>query len=99
MDERGIPGPAGGVDDDPAGRVAGRDRTCARQLLARFERGVCDLAGRGINLLEHPLAVGLDLDGIVVALETRLYPPCRVGVQQVALRLPGGRSPPARAPG
>src|SRR3546814_17030849 len=93
MDARGIPGTAGGVADDPAGRVAGRDRTCARQLLARFERDVCDLAGRGIDLIERSLAVGIDLEGIVVALASRLEPRRRVGILPPGRRQPRGRAP------
>jgi hypothetical protein len=45
------PDRARGLADDPAHRVAGRDRAGARELLAGFKRDVGDLPGGGIDLV------------------------------------------------
>ena len=60
---------AGGVAHHPAHRVAGRD---GDQLLARLERDVGDLGRCGVELVEGALGVGVDLDGVDVAVLGRL---------------------------
>src|SRR3546814_3268610 len=50
-------GAAGGVANDPAGRIAARD---GNQVLTRLKRDVGDQPWRGIDLKDRPLAVGVD---------------------------------------
>ena len=64
VDDRLLALAAGGVTDDPAHRVAGRHRD---ELLAGLERDVGHLVDGGIDLVERALGVGIDLDGIDVA--------------------------------
>ena len=67
---------AGGVADDPAHGVAGRDR---HQFLAGLERDVGDLVDGGIELVERALGVGIDLDGVDEAVRGRLDFGGRIG--------------------
>ena len=67
------PGAALGVADDPAHGVAGGDGAGADELLARLERDVGDLAGRGIDLIERAVGEGIDLDGVEIAGAGRLH--------------------------
>src|SRR5579871_4170864 len=55
------------VSNHPAHGGARRERPRARQLLARLERNIGDLAWRGINLIKRARAIGKDLDGVEVA--------------------------------
>ena len=80
MDAAGDAGPGFGVADDPAGGVAGRDRACAGQALAGFERDVRDLAGSGIDLIQRAFAPRIDLNGVEVALAARLNAGCGIGI-------------------
>ena len=75
---------AGGVADHPAHGVAGRDRD---QLLAGLERDVGDLVGGGVELVERALGVGIDLDGVDVAVLGRLDLGERVGLGDALLGL------------
>ena len=74
---------AGGVADHPAHGVAGRDRD---QLLAGFERDVGHLVDGGIDLVERALGVGIDLDGVDVAVLGRLDAGRGVGRGDTVLR-------------
>ena len=60
---------AGGVADHPSHGVAGGD---GNEFLSRFERDVGDLIDGSIELVERPFGVGVDLDGIDVAVFHRL---------------------------
>lgn len=51
-------GTARRIADDPARRVAGRNRPGAGKLLAGLERYVGDLAGCGVELIQWPSAKG-----------------------------------------
>src|SRR3546814_19450900 len=50
-------GAAGGVANDPAGRIAARD---GNQVLTWLKRDVGDQLWRGIDLKDRPLAEGVD---------------------------------------
>ena len=76
-----------GLADDPAHRVAGRDRPGADQLLARLQGDVGDLAGRGIDLVERALGVGIDLDRIQVVGPHRLHASGAVGFRDAQTRV------------
>ena len=73
---------AGGVADHPAHRVAGRDRD---ELLAWLQRDVGDLVDGGVELVEGALGVGIDLDGIDVAVLDRLDAGRGVGADDAIL--------------
>ena len=55
MDALGAARPAGGVADDPARGVAGRDRARTGQAFAGLECDIRDLPGCGIDLVERAL--------------------------------------------
>ena len=81
VDLLGCRRPALGVADDPAHRVAGRDRTGADELLAVLQRDVGHLSGRGIDLVEGAVGERIDLHGIEIAAAARLN--AGGGVRQV----------------
>ena len=87
MDALGRPGAALGVADHPAHGVAGGDRTRADQLLARRQRDVGDLAGRGIDLIERAIGVGIDLHGVDVARARGLHARRAIGLLHPHLRI------------
>src|SRR5438132_1173829 len=64
MDDSLLALAAAGVTDHPAHRVTGRDRN---ELLTCLQRNVGDLVDGGVELIERTLGVGIDLDGIDVA--------------------------------
>jgi len=68
------------VADDPAHRVACRDRFRADELLAGLKRNVGDLTHGRIDLVERALRVGIDLDRIDEAVAHGLDPRRRVGL-------------------
>ena len=84
VDLRGLALAAGGVADHPAHGVAGRNRD---QLLAGLERDVGDLVERGIELVKCALRVGIDLDGIDVAVLDRIDLGERIGLGDPLLGL------------
>jgi hypothetical protein len=75
---------AGRIADHPAHGVAGRDRD---QLLTRLQRDVRDLGRRGIELVEGALGVGVDLDGVDVAVLGGLDAGIGVRVGDALLRI------------
>ena len=87
MDALGRPRAALGVADDPAHGVAGGDRTGADQLLAGCQRDVGDLAGRGIDLIERAIGVGIDLHGVDVARARRLHARRAIGLLHPRVRI------------
>jgi hypothetical protein len=75
---------AGGGADDPAHGVASRD---GDEFLARLEGNVGDLAGGRVELVEGAPGVGIDLDGVDVAVLHRLDLGERVGLCHALLGL------------
>src|SRR5262245_60846576 len=59
------------VADDPTHGVAGGDGSRTRELLARFEGNVSDLAGGDVDLVQGTRTVGEDLHGIEVSVAAR----------------------------
>ena len=64
MDAAARPAAAGRITDDPAHRIACRDRSRAHQLLAGLKCNVGHLAGACIDLIERAIGIGILLDGI-----------------------------------
>ena len=81
---RGLALAAGGVADHPAHGVAGRH---GDELLAGLQRDVGDLVGGGVELVEGALGVGIDLDGIDVAVLHRIDLGERIGFRHALLGL------------
>src|SRR5262249_45578779 len=77
MDAFRLPGPAFGVADDPAHRVAGGHGSRADQLLAFLQGDIRYLSRRGIDLIQGAGGVGVNLHGVDVAVARRLYA-CRL---------------------
>jgi len=77
MDAFRLPGPAFGVADDPAHRVAGGHGSGADQLLAFLQGDIRYLSRRGIDLVQGAGGVGVNLHGVDVAVARRLYA-CRL---------------------
>ena len=86
------------IADDPAGGVAGRDRSRAGQALSRLQRNRRDLPDGGIDLIERAFRPGIDLDGVVVTLTARLDAGGGVGVLDAACRRAGRGSAPRDGP-
>ncbi len=99
MDATGDARSALGVADDPARRVARSDRSGARQVFARLQRDVGDLAGGGIDLIERALAPGIDLDRVVIALAAWLDARGGIGILDTTCRRPRGSATARRCPG
>ena len=72
---------AGGVADDPAHGIAGRD---GDELFAGLQADVGDLIDGGIELIERAARVGIDLDGIDVAILAGLDAGGRAGRRRCA---------------
>ncbi len=69
MRPRGRAGAAHRVADHPAYGVAGRD---GNDLLAWLERDVADVLRRRVELVKRALGIGIDLNGVDVAILCRL---------------------------
>ena len=72
MDAARIATAALGIADDPTHRVAGCDRTRARELLALLEGNVGDLPGSSVDLVERSGAIGEYLLGVEIPIAPRL---------------------------
>ena len=70
---------ADGIADDPAGRVAGGDRTVADQPLAVVECDLGDPSGARIDPVERARAVVIDLNRIEVSLPQGFDPRGGIG--------------------
>jgi Conjugal transfer protein len=58
------------------------------ELLARFKCHIGDLVHRGVELIEGALGVGIDLDGIDVAILDGLHPRGCIGARDALLGFP-----------
>jgi len=72
VDALGRAGSALRIANDPADGIARRDGAGADELLARLERDVGDLAGRGVDLIEGAVRERIDLNGVEITGPRRL---------------------------
>src|SRR6516165_10139174 len=75
-----LPGPAFGVADDPAHRVAGGHRSGPYKLLAFLQSDIRYLSGGGIDLVQGAGGVRINLHGVDVAVARRLHACRLIGV-------------------